>query len=239
MLLKKEMSRSELLDYLYQFGETYGDALDNIDLRFIFDNCEQGNTKDEVPYLLNQFYSEYKLIDVNKNIYYSILKKLIDTVTIDDKRVLEVGGGPVPILGRLIAEKAEKVTVMDSNVSIKNGLDNMYLENKLFLNNTDINDYDLVVSFMACGASKSIIDNCTKHDTDFFIGLCPCGMTIDKEFDPTITNKKYMDLIIDYAKRKVMDNNMGTLEIDKLEDQPFYNSPIIYNKRKKLIYKKR
>lgn len=240
MLLKEEMSRQELLDYLYQFDKSYGDGLDNSEIRFIFKECELGNTMDIVPNILNQFYSEYNLIDDKKNIYHSVLKKLKDSFSLTEKNILEVGGGPVPILGRLIAKEAKTITVMDTNISIKNSLDNMFLKNSYFLPFTDIKEYDLVVSYMACGAFESIIHNCTKNNIDFFLGLCPCGKEAAEEvFNNNMTDDDYMDSIIEYASKRVKENDMGTLNIEYLEDQPLYTNPIIYNKRKKLIYIKR
>ena len=76
MLLKEEMVREKLLDYLYQFGESYEDSLENTELRYIFKNCELGNYVDKVPYILTQFYSEYNLLDDDKNIYLYLLKKI-------------------------------------------------------------------------------------------------------------------------------------------------------------------
>lgn len=241
MLLKEKMTRLDLLDYLYQFDERYGDALDNTEIRYIFDNCELGNHKDIVPYILNQFYSEFNLVDENKNIYISLLKKLKEDISLDKKRILEVGGGPTPQLGRLLAKEAKEVTVMDTTISIKNNqLDNLHLEQQYFLPYTDISKYDLVVAFMVCGTAESIIYNCTKNDKDFFIGLCPCGRKAVMEIvNKKLTDQEYINGVIDLAKKRTKENNMGILKEDYLQDQPLYKFPIIYNKRCKIINYKR
>ena len=77
---------------------------------------------------------------------------------IEKKRILEVGGGPTPQLGKLLAKEASEVIVMDTNLSIKNNkLKNLYLNQQYFLPFTDISKYDLIISYMACGAAESII----------------------------------------------------------------------------------
>lgn len=249
MLLKKEMSRYDLLDYLYQFDELYGDGLDNTELRFIFKNCELGNYVDKVPYILTQFYTEFDLIREDKNIYLSVLKKIKENFCLEKKRILEVGGGPTPQLGRLLAKEAKEVVVMDTSLSIKNNkLDNLFLEQQYFLPFTDISKYDLVVSYLACGAAESIISNCSKNNIDFFIGICPCSIeAINEVMNNNLSEKEYLNRIIKFAKLKTEQNNLGILIEDKLEDkledekedQNEYDFPIIYNKRIKSIKYKR
>lgn len=241
MLLKEKMTRFDLLDYLYQFDERYGDALDNTELRYIFDNCELGNHMDIVPYILNQFYSEFNLIEENKNIYISLLKKIKSIISLNKKRILEIGGGPTPQLGKLLAKEASEVTVMDTNLSIKNNqFSNLHLVQNYFLPYTDISQYDLVVAYMVCGATESIIYNCTNNNKDFIIGLCPCGREAVMEIiNKDLTNQEYIEGVIELAKQKTKEKNMGTLKVDYLQDQPLYKFPIIYNKRcKKINYKR-
>lgn len=241
MLLKKEMERRELLDYLYQFEERYGDALDNTELRYIFKNCELGNYVNMVPYILAQFYSEFDLVEENKNIYISLLKKIKKSFDIKNRSIVEIGGGPTPQLGKLLASEAKNVTVMDTNISLRNNkIDNLYLEQYYFLPFTDISKYDLVISYMACGTSESIICNCTNNNKDFFIGLCPCGVdSMNEVMNSNISENEYLNKIIKLAKKKVQENNMGILKIDNIKEQPEYDLPIIYNKRIKVMkYKK-
>lgn len=241
MLLKEEMIREELLDYLYQFGESYEDSLENTELRYIFKNCELGNYVDKVPYILTQFYSEYNLLDDDKNIYLYLLKKIKECFSIESKKILEVGGGPTPQLGKLLAKEANEVTVMDTNISIKNNkLNNLYLYHNYFLPFTDISKYDLVVAYMACGTAESIITNCAKNNKDFFIGLCPCGKdAMNEVMSNKLTSNQYINGIINYANKKVKENNLGILKIEEPNKGSLFEFPIIYNKRTKIIKYKR
>ena len=241
MLLKEKMSRQELLYYLYQFEERYGDALDNEELKYIFKNCELGNHLDEVPYILTQFYSEFDLLDDNKNIYLYLLKKIKENFNIEKKRILEVGGGPTPQLGKLLAKEASEVIVMDTNLSIKNNkLKNLYLNQQYFLPFTDISKYDLIISYMACGAAESIICNCANNNKDFFIGLCPCGRNVMNEvMNNNLNNKQYINRIINLANKKVNENEMGILKVEEPDDKSLNSFPIIYNKKTKIMKYKR
>ena len=241
MILKRKMGREELLYYLYQFDKLYSDGLDNTELQYIFKNCELGNILDSGPYILNQFYTEFDLLKDNKNIYLSLLKKIKSSFSLENKRILEVGGGPTPQLGKLLAKESKEITVMDTSLSIKNNnIPNLYLENYYFLPFTDISKYDLVVAYLACGAAESIIYNCTKNNTDFFIGICPCSRdAINEVINDNLTDSEYIDGIIELAKMKVNENNMGFLRVEKLDDLPSYDFPIIYNKRVKKIQYKR
>lgn len=241
MVLKRKMDRQELLSYLYQFDKLYGDGLDNTEIQYIFKNCELGNLLDSVPYILNQFYTEFDLLKDKDNIYLSLLKKIKNIFSLENKSILEVGGGPTPQLGKLLAKESKEITVMDTALSIKNNnIPNLYLENHYFLPFTDISKYDLVVAYLACGAAESIICNCAKNNKDFFIGICPCSRdAVNEVINGNLTDTEYINGVIELARKKVNDNNMGVLKEEKLDDLPSYDFPIIYNKRvKKMQYKR-
>ena len=243
MVLKKEYTSKELLPLVKDFENRYNDVLDNIDISFLEDCCTSGIFFDIVPYLLTQFYVEYNLINNDHNIYIGVLNKLKEVMNLKKKSILEVGGGPIPTLARMISKETEKeVTVMDSNITIKNNnISNLNIYKRIFLPYTSIDEYDLIIAFMACGTSEFILRNCGNNNKDFFIGLCPCGKEgINYILETNLTNQRYIDGIIKYADKIVKECNMGELVIDRLDQQYSYPFPIIYNKRPKMItYKKR
>lgn len=241
MLLKEKYSRDCLTNYIDNFINIYEDVLDEYDIEFLREQCDLGIDFDVVPFMLNQFYNEYGLIDNNRNIYLAILKKLKEVFELKNKQILEVGGGPIPILGRLIADETKNITVFDSNITHKNNdKKNLKIVSKYFTPITSLDNYDIVVSFMACGAQESIICNCANNNKDFFIGLCPCGKeAISNLYGRILSNDEYINKLVELANKKINNSDLGVLVIDRLDNRYGYDYPILYNKRiKRMSYKK-
>lgn len=243
MVINDNYTQKELLPLVKEYVEKYSDVLDEIDTNFLKNYCSSGKYFEIVPYLLTQFYVEYNIINEENNVYLGILKKMKEVFELKKKNILEVGGGPIPSLGRMIAKETDKeVTVIDPNITIKNNnIKNLKIVREMFLPYTDIKKYDLITAFMACGSSEFILHNCGKNNKDFFIALCPCGKDrMNYVLDTNLTNEKYIDGIIEYADKIVKKFNLGKLVIDKLDKQYIYPFPILYNKRPKMMtYKKR
>lgn len=243
MVISDKYTQKDLLPLVREYIERYNDVLDDIDTNFLENYCSSGKYFEIVPYLLTQFYVEFNIINKDNNVYLGILRKMKEAFELKKKNILEVGGGPIPSLGRMISKETEKlVTVIDPNITIKNNNNkNLNIVRKMFLPYTDISNYDLVVAFMACGTSEMILHNCAENNKDFFIGICPCGKDgINKLLDTNLSNKEYIDGVLELAEKKVKEYNMGKLIIDKLDDKYSYPFPIIYNKRPKMMtYEKR
>lgn len=243
MVINSEYTQEKLLPLVKEYEKKYSDVLDEVDNRFLEDCCTSGKYFEIVPYLLTQFYVEYNLINKDNNIYLGVLKKMKEVFELKKRNILEVGGGPIPSLGRMISKETNKdVTVMDPNITTKNNtIKNLNIIRRLFLPYTDISKYDLITAFMACGTSEIILHNCAENNKDFFIGICPCGKDgINGLLDTNISSDKYIEGVINLAEKKVKEYNMGELIIDKLDDNYSYPFPIIYNKRaKRITYQKR
>lgn len=226
MLFKKRMSKDELLLYYNDFKKKYKNVLNEEELIYIHENCELGNHDLFANYILNQFYVEFDLIEEEKNIYLNVLKKLKEVFSINGKRILEIGGGPIPQFAKLISNDVESITVMDPCITFNNGKDNIHTERRYFTPFTDITNYDIIVALMACKTSESIIYNCMNNKKDFFIVFCPC---LNED----------LNKIISFANNMIAINNMGVLKEEELKEQPDFNNPILYNKRGKMMTYKR
>lgn len=150
-----------------------------------------------------------------------------------DKRILEVGGGIIPVLGHKISLRQNhgSITIYDPRLSnYFPATDRFILKREMFNSNTSIKETDLIISFMPCTATYELIDTVTKQQKDFLIAMCEGGLH-GEPYDYFESDEEWVSSMVDFAKRRVRDNDMGEL-IELSFDESISPYPVIYNKRK-------
>ncbi len=150
-----------------------------------------------------------------------------------DKKIVEVGGGIIPVLGHKISLRQNhgSITIYDPRLtSHYPATDKFILKKEKFSRNTDIKDTDLIISFMPCTATYELIDTVTKKRKDFLIALCEGGPH-GEPYDYFESDEEWVNAMLLLAQRGIEDNDMGKLKVLSF-DKSISPYPVIYNKRK-------
>lgn len=201
------------------YGRYTGDVLrqiyDELDLYPTIVEIEQTNSSNTVGNMYDGF---VKLLEENFDI---------------DRDIVEVAGGVIPTLAKKIALKQKNgtITVYDPRLMhLQNLPANLILEPQSFRSNTPIPTAKMIISFMPCEATPTVITSARQNKLDFMIGLCEGGTR--KNYEWLETTDEWLGYMTYLAERTVKENDLGTLAIESLEKygNPY---PVIYNKRRK------
>ncbi len=186
-----------------------------------------------VPDLVREIYDELGLLSEDQDIYSGFMDLLTSEFDVREKKIVEVGGGVIPRLGKRISSiqtGAGKITVYDPRISkYEKDTERMKLVRQPFTLRTPMKDTNFMLAFMPCEAAETFINAATSNNIDFMIALCEGGPH-GEEFDYFESDEEWLDSMVYTAKREVRDHGMGTLGIQYLKkyENPY---PIIYNHR--------
>ena len=168
--------------------------------------------------------SEYNIYEAFSNIVNSVHG-------IENKNIVEIGGGRFPRLAKRISlkQKNGSITVYDPNLHTECDSERFKLKRKRANSYTDVNNCDLIIGLMPCKGAETLLDLALKNEKDFVLWLCEGGPHGD-EFDFFEDEEEWRNYIIDKARSGVETHGMGKLKV-KLMDQFSNKYPIIYNER--------
>ena len=181
--------------------------------------------------LVREVLDELGFIPDDYNIYQEFARFIDDVHGIDQKNIVEIGGGRFPRLAKRLKERQNygKITVYDPNLSLEESSDRLVLKRRRASLYTDVGDCDLIVGLMPCKGADVLLDLALNNNKDFVLWLCEGGPHGD-EFDFFEDENEWRESMIDKARNAVEKNNMGKLIIKKIDR--FSNKfPIIYNER--------
>ena len=226
---------NNIIDYIRvkDFLDKYPDLYSEYEKKVILNNVLKcrSNYNYNSDYM-REIYDELGLIPDSKNIYIGFLNFIKDSIEIENRNILEVGGGTLPRLSKRIVNTTNntKITIYDPRLSIYiNDTDRMKLVRKEFKKNTQIDGIDLLLGFMPCKGAEELIDSAILNKKDFLVGLCEGGPHGDY-FDFYESDEEWLDCMLTVAKSGVENNNMGKLKIKYLKKFD-YKYPIIYNEK--------
>lgn len=185
-----------------------------------------------IPDDVREVYDEVGIIPEDRNIYVGFMNLLSNTHDIKDKKILEIGGGVLPRLGKRIAARLEKgeIVVYDPRLSnYEESTSKLKLVKKRFYDDTDIGETDLMIGLMPCEAANVIVRTAIKNGIDFMLALCEGGPHGD-EFDYYEDEQEWRAGIMYEAATGVANKGMGQLKTVYMKEygNPY---PIIYNSR--------
>jgi hypothetical protein len=195
-------------------------------------NCSTIDYTDRfIPDIMREIYAELNLFKEDEDIYEGFLNLLKQNFSIN-QNIVEVGGGILPKLSERIAKEqtSGSVTVYDPRLGpTKSDLPNLELRKEKFSLNTDVSSAGLIIAFMPCEATETIITSVGKNKKDFMIGLCEGGPHGDI-YDFYEDEEEWLGAMLYYAGLEVEQNNLGTLQ--KTYMKKYHNPyPVIWNKR--------
>ena len=185
-----------------------------------------------IPDVIKEVYDELDIFPESRNIDLGFINLIGEKYPIQEKRIIEVGGGKIPRLGKRISKKVTtgKITVYDPKIShYESDTTKLKLVREKFNIKTDVSNTDLLIGLMACEAGETIIDSALENNIDFIIALCEGGPHGD-EYDFYEDEEEWLSSLIRYTSREVNDRSMGKLKFKYMKE---YNNPypVIYNDR--------
>ena len=192
-------------------------------------NSKDGfNLNDEIRQIL----SELNLLEDNKNIYQGFANIVTDKFDIN-RNVVEIAGGIIPSLAKIIALKQKEgtITVYYPRIIKPDSCpDNLIIKRQSFTTKTPLPGAEMLIAFMPCDATMDIIDAACERNIDFIIGLCEGGTR--KGYGYLEYDDEWIGMAKYIAERGMEGTDLGSLGVASLEE---YGSPypVIYNKRKK------
>lgn len=181
--------------------------------------------------LAREVLDELGFIPCEHNIYEKFSNVVASVHGLDNKNIIEIGGGRFPRLAKRIRLKQKKgsITVYDPNLHEEFDSERFKLRKKRANSYTDVNNCDLIIGLMPCKGAEILLDLALKNKKDFVLWLCEGGPHGD-EFDFFEDDEEWRNYMIDRAKSGVEANDMGKLKI-KMISEFSDKYPIIYNER--------
>lgn len=204
------------------------DAFSEQEIKLILSNLGEYGS---LPNILLQVYDELGILPDFMNPYKAFSELINKQFDIKDKNIVEIGGGTIPRLAIRLSDMQNRgsITVYDPNLYIKKTYPNMKLIKRNFYPISNVDNADLLVGLLPCGASASILKSSIRHDKDFMIALCD-SCNFYEYFDGYEEDSNWPYSFIDAATKAVDESNLGKLKVKYLKEVG-ERYPIIYNVR--------
>ena len=178
---------------------------------------------------INQIYCCLQIVPDRFNYYLEFIKIIQKYFALENKKVLEVGAGSLPILASYLESKALSYDIMDPGTILEDivGIKGKVIKEKFSLA-TNITYYDLLIGYNPCAATESMIRNCLKNHKEFIIALCGCAFL--PENYKVRTNKQWQKYLLQIIEKSGQDYN---LYIEYFKDYLNIEYPILVMKLKK------
>ena len=217
---------------LDQFVKDNKDAFTEWELMRIRDYIKRDAHDLFVPDLMREIYDELGLLTEEQDIYTGFMSLLGDAFPYRERKILEVGGGIFPRLGKRISKEQTtgSITVYDPRLCVREqDTPKMKLIRKKFHQNDSIGDHNLMIAFMACEGAEQLLDAACKNKCDFMVGFCEGGPHGDG-YDFYEDEEEWLHCMMYIAESGVRDHRMGKVKEKELKQygDPY---PVIYNER--------
>ena len=220
--------RQQAIEFVKSHCKLYG----YIEMHCLIDAIKDMDIPDlYVVELAREVFDELGFIPGEHNIYEKF-SNVVDSVHgIDNKNIIEIGGGRFPRLAKRIRlkQKTGSITVYDPNLHTEFDSERFKLRRRRANSYTDVNDCDLIIGLMPCKGAETLLDLALNNKKDFVLWLCEGGPHGD-EFDFFEDDEEWRNYMIDKAKSGVEANGMGKLKV-KMISEFSDKYPIIYNER--------
>ncbi len=152
-----------------------------------------------------------------------------------DQNICEIGAGFYPALSRDILKEQQRlqkgtITAIDPDIILPKH-SKIKTRRESITSQTNLQEYDLLLAYMACDATIPIIDIANSYHKPYVIGLCGCLHESYNPFLPiSYQIRKQHESIIWYARNN-LEPNMELI-IETLPKQYEIDFPVLVKKRK-------
>ena len=227
---KKVEKIGKVIDYLRENGDAFTSSQKWQILQSLDNEYFEWGMHDHICL---QVYDELGLLPDSNNPY-KVFSSLVDEkFNIKNKKVIEIGGGNIPRLGKRIADMQDKgtITVYDPNLYIKEGEEypRLTLIKRRFSSITNVSSADVLIGLLPCGSSSLIVKSAIRYNKDFMIALCDEHNNLEL-FDEYEDTDSWIETFIKHTSIEIEKNKMGKLKVKHMKEIG-EQYPIIYNDR--------
>lgn len=173
-------NKKKILKFINKYEKEYPKSTFNY-IQKILDS----EIKNKARYdFMNQIYSALNMLPKKYNLYIDFIKIIKKRHSLN-QNILEIGCGRYPALSCEIAKiqrkkKAGTITACDPLLMIDN-IQNIKLIKDEFKDDTEIQNYDLIIASYPCESTELIVKKACKAEKAFSILLCDCEHDIAGE----------------------------------------------------------
>ena len=141
---------NEVIDFIKKHTDFYSEYLINNRL----EKCKYGYTCD-----IDQIYCYLNKVNISETVYNKFYNLSKEYFNLDNKSILEVGCGYIPILSSIYKNNGYSIEAINNKILFKdynNIKTTEYDLNKEY----DLSKYDLIVGIRPCVITENIIDLC-------------------------------------------------------------------------------
>ena len=181
--------------------------------------------------IIREIFDYLALLPVEENLYITFMNELLKHHDIENKKIIEVGGGIFPNLASRLSTKLNKgtITVFDPRLDPRiKSTPRMILKKEEFTRKTPVDYADLIIGLMPCKGTDVLVDQAIDNKKDFMVWFCEGGPHGDY-FDYFEDGDEWYHCMKVTLENGVKRQNMG--KIKKIEYPHFSRYPIIYNSK--------
>ena len=193
------------------------------------DKSDENFTRD----IMREIYDELGMIPEDQNMYTRFMQEIDENFGINNRHIIEVGGGIFPRLGHRIHLQQQNgtITVYDPRIGKRiEGDDTFILKREEFTRKTPLGNCNLLIGLMPCKGAEPLIDQAIKHEKDFMLWFCEGGPHGDC-YDYFEDEREWLGSMMYDIERGVREHHMGKVIQKTLDKYSHY--PIVYNQREK------
>jgi len=153
---------------------------------------------------INQIYCFLNIVDDSINPYLFFYKTIQNRFVLENKKILEIGAGTVPILAKIIKDNCNsKITLIDPLLicELSKGLD---IKKEEFNEQINILQYDILIGYNPCRATEDLIKFSILNKKDFCVATCGCCFLPKEYVDKS--SKAWHNYLIDLAREYGQNN---------------------------------
>ena len=183
--------------------------------------------------ILREIFDKLALIPTDENVYITFMNDILRHYDIQNKHIIEVGGGMFPNLASRLSTKQQngKITVFDPRLDPRcESSSKLILKKEKFARTTPVDDADLIIGLMPCKGIDILVDQAIENNKDFMVWFCEGGPHGDY-FDYFEDENEWYHCMMVTLNNGVERQNMG--KIKTIEHPRFSRYPVVYNEREK------
>ena len=226
------ISKNEKKEKILRLFDEHPGAFADIEKERLLNYISYDDEELFIPDLAREVYDELGFVEDDKNIYLGFMDLLKNAFPYQERKILEVGGGILPRLGKRISDQLTTghITIYDPRLSrAVEDTPKMTLVRRKLTRSDSIGDTNLMVGFMPCEGTETFLNVATQNNIDFMLGFCEGGPHGDC-YDFYEDEDEWLHAMMYVAESGVRDHHMGKVKVKTLEKygDPY---PVIYNER--------